>query len=348
MIEPATASTIQLAAQRLRRGGLVVFPTETVYGLGADAANPKAVAKVFDVKGRPRFDPLIVHVASPEAARQLWTSCPDAAQRLMRTFWPGPLTLVLPKTKQIPDLVTAGLPTVAVRMPDHPVAAQLLQLVKRPIAAPSANRFGHTSPTTAAAVHEELGKAVPMILDGGPTRVGIESTVVTFDDGQPVVLRPGGGTGEQLTAVVGPVTVRARGAGPEASPGLLGRHYAPSTPLYLLDRPDPATGVGQWRAATGRIGALLLAPLTVAFPVAAAEVLSQRGNLVEAAANFFQALRRLDQAHVDCIIATPVSEHGLGRALMDRLSRAASGWARVEGHGLLIADRAEERSNVSI
>ncbi|MBI4341653.1 MAG: threonylcarbamoyl-AMP synthase [Candidatus Omnitrophica bacterium] len=347
MIRPADRRAIEEAAQRLRRGGLVAFPTETVYGLGVVATTPKAVARVFAIKGRPKFDPLIVHVATPEAARALWRECPEAAQRLMRTFWPGPLTLVLPKTKQIPALVTSGLPTVAVRVPDHPVAIQLLQLVGRPVAAPSANRFGQASPTTAAAVQEELGNDVSLILDGGPTRVGIESTVVAFEEGRPVLLRPGGVTVEQLTAVAGPVTIGERRAAAPEAPGMLERHYAPSTPLYLLDRPV-AGEAGQWRAAGGRIGVLLLAPLTMAFPVSAAQVLSQRGDLVEAAANFFQALRRLDQAKVDLIVAVPMPEHGLGRALMDRLTRAAAGWARVEGHGLLIAGRAEEKDRVSV
>lgn len=326
MIVPATPPAIADSAKKLRAGGLVAFPTETVYGLGTDATNAKAVAKVFAVKARPHFDPLIVHVASAEAARKLWKATPEIADKLIARFWPGPLTLILPKTKSIPDLVTAGLPTVAVRMPDHSVALQIISAAGCPVAAPSANRFGHTSPTTAQAVEEELGPEM-LVIDGGPTRVGIESTVLAFEEAGPVLLRPGGVTLEQLTAVVGPVAVRARQQASPASPGLLDRHYAPATPLYILDRPDGIDG--RWEPASRKIGALLLAPWILPFPVASAQILSQRGDLVEAASKFFQALRKLDKEGLDCIVASPIPAHGLGRALMDRLSRASSGWAHM-------------------
>jgi len=337
----ATPSAIEDAAARIAAGGLVAFPTETVYGLGADATNPRAVARLFEAKARPVFDPIIVHVASVEQARTLWTSCPPAAEALMRAFWPGPLSLVLPKTPQVPDLVTAGLPMVAVRMPDHPVAARLIALSGRPVAAPSANRFGGVSPTTAEAVDEELGEAVDCILDAGPTRVGIESTVVAFEGGRPVLLRPGGVPLEALTSIVGEVDIGARRAGPSASPGMLERHYAPRTPLYLLAPTDARAGhapAGQPLAAQ-RIGVLSLTPQGLPCPVAAAEVLSVSGDLVEAAAGLFQALRRLDQRALDAILAAPVPLQGLGRAIMDRLQRASQGHAWFSGGQLYAAPR---------
>jgi len=335
MLQPADQSTIERAAAILKRGGLVAFPTETVYGLGADATNARAVARIFEVKARPQFDPIIVHVASADAAHALWTRCPEPAAALMRAFWPGPLTLVLPKTERIPDLVTAGLPMVAVRMPDHPVALRLIQLAGCPVAAPSANRFGRASPTTAAAVEEELGEGVDLILDGGPARIGIESTVLAFDDGTPVLLRPGGVTVESLREAVGPIAMRGRPAQRRASPGMLQRHYAPRTPLYLLEEAEaPADGL---LAATGTVGLLSLTPASLPVPVGHAEVLSPSGDLVEAAARFFQALRRLDQRGLDLLIAVPMPRHGLGLALMDRLTKAASGRAWIKHGTVLLA-----------
>jgi L-threonylcarbamoyladenylate synthase len=338
MIEPATDEAVERAAARLAAGGLVAFPTETVYGLGADATNAGAVARLFEVKGRPRFDPIIVHVASPQQARALWSTCPPPAEQLMAVFWPGPLTLVLPKTDRIPDLVTAGLPMVAVRMPDHPVALRLIESARRPVAAPSANRFGGVSPSTAQAVEEELGGAVDVILDGGSTRIGVESTVVAIEDRAPLLLRPGGISLEALTAAVGHVAVGERARGPSASPGLLSRHYAPRTPLYLLQEAPGAAG----RPASGRIGLLSVRPMTLPIAVAETEVLSPSGDLVEAAARFFQALRRLDGARLDLILAAPVTPQGLGRALMDRLQRAAQGTASLAADGVRLVDRGEE------
>ena len=321
-------SAIEEAASIIRRGGLVAFPTETVYGLGADATNAQAVAKVFEVKGRPHFDPLIVHVASVEEAQTLWVSCPHAAHRLMEAFWPGPLTLVLPKTDRIPDLVTAGLPTVAVRMPDHDVAFRLIQLAGCPIAAPSANRFGGVSPTTAQAVREELGESVEFILDGGPTRVGIESTVLGFERERAVLLRPGGVPLEALQRVVRRVTARQTDPTRPASPGMLARHYAPRTPLYLLEDAFVARRFdAPFQVAKGAIGLLALKSVPHAAGLAHVEVLSHTGDLVEAATRFFQALRRLDALSLDVIIAMPVPEHGLGLALMDRLRKASVGKA---------------------
>ena len=335
---PLTARSVQEAAGVIRRGGLVAFPTETVYGLGADATNPEAVAKIFDVKGRPQFDPLIVHVASIAQARSLWANCPEVAERLMRRFWPGPLTLVLPKRPVVPDLVTAGLPTVALRMPDPPAVRRLIEQALCPIAAPSANRFGRASATTAQAVEEELGSAVDLILDDGATRIGVESTVLAFENDHPVLLRPGGIPLEALTEILGEVELwQGRSSRPQ-SPGMLERHYAPRTPLYLLDETqDPRSLEGDWTA-RGKVGLLSLAPVKRS-GFAHVEILSPTGDLVEAASRFFQALRRLDGAGLDAIVATPIPKRGLGLALVDRLTRASSGGASVVEGILRIMDR---------
>ena len=231
------------AAALLAAGRLVAFPTETVYGLGAHALDTAAVARVFDAKERPHFDPLIVHVAEPQQAVRLTSSFPPFAQRLAEQFWPGPLTLVLPKSDVVPDLVTAGLPNVALRVPSHPVAQSLLRQSGLPIAAPSANRFGQISPTSAAHVASQLGDRIDYILEGGDCDVGLESTVLYLVTDPPMLLRPGGVTQEELEAVIGPLDVITQTTGgdnqPQASPGLLARHYAPRTPLRLVEQlPD--------------------------------------------------------------------------------------------------------------
>ena len=257
----------------------------------------------------------------------------------MQAFWPGPLTLVLPKNPLIPDLVTAGLPTVAIRMPDHPTARRLIELTGCPIAAPSANRFGHPSPTTAQAVEEELGPAVDLILDGGPTRVGIESTVLAFEKGRPLLLRPGGVPLEALTEVAGEAIVRGSVSSFPLSPGMLARHYAPKTPLYLLEEASlrPLAVTGGCRHGMEKVGLICLAPLAKATGFAHVAILSQTGDLVEAASQFFQTLRTLDALGLDAIVAAPIPQRGLGLALMDRLQRASSGRALVvEGQLQLI------------
>ena len=334
------ACAIDAAAEIVKRGGLVAFPTETVYGLGADAMNARAVAMVFQIKGRPRFDPLIVHVASKEDACTLWMSCPDIAHRLMDAFWPGPLTLVLPKSERIPDLVTAGLPTVAVRMPDHPVALQLIRWAACPIAAPSANRFGGVSPTTAQAVREELGESVELILDGGPTRVGIESTVLGFERERAVLLRPGGVPMEAIQQVAGELTVARGIAAQPYAPGMLSRHYAPRTPLYLLEEcSGQAVFAVPVSPMKGRVGLLTFRPVADSSRFALVEVLSHTGDLVEAAANLFQAIRRLDAGGLEAMVATQAPEQGLGVAIMDRLQKASQGFARVVEGQLVLTDR---------
>lgn len=324
-IATPTADAIARAAERLRTGGLVAFPTETVYGLGANAFDERAVARVFEVKGRPHFDPLIVHVSGAECVPQLVIGFPAAAKKLAERFWPGPLTLVLPKAGIVPDLVTAGCPTVAVRVPDHSVARALLREAGCPVAAPSANLFGRISPTTAEHVREQLGEAVDLILDGGPCRVGVESTVLRIVDDRVLLLRPGGVTLEELEAVIGPV---ATAHGPQqpaeeaglVSPGTLPQHYAPRTPLVVQEVRSAECGV---RSGGGGVGLLAFREPADASGFVAVEVLSAGGDLREAAARFFAALRRLDAAGLELIVAEPLPEQGLGRALNDRLRRAA-------------------------
>ncbi len=312
-------SDVARAGRLLREGGVVAFGTETVYGLGADAFNTNAVARVFDVKNRPKFDPLIVHIAERSWLSRLTNEVPDIAEKLIDRFWPGPLTVIFPKIRAVPDLVTSGLPTVAVRMPDHPLAVQLIEAAGTPIAAPSANPFGRLSPTCAEHVAEQLGGQIDYILDGGPCRVGVESTVVQVDDHRVGILRHGGITVEQLEEVIGRVvdgqTVVA--SGPAESPGMLPQHYAPSTRLKVVD------DLAAWATSESKVGLLSLQPPEDSTRFAVIEVLSPSGNLVEAAANFFSALRRLDAAAVDLIIAKPFPEAGLGRALNDRIQRAS-------------------------
>jgi L-threonylcarbamoyladenylate synthase len=316
MIEPATPAAIARAATLLRDGDVVAFPTETVYGLGADATNAAAVARTFAIKARPSFDPLIVHVDGAPMLALVAPPLPPLAARLVERFWPGPLTVVLPKTERIPDIVTAGLPSVAVRRPDHPVARALLAAAGCPIAAPSANPFGYVSPTCAAHVEAQLGDQLPMILDGGPCRIGVESTIVSFTGDPPAVLRAGGVPVEAIEALIGPLRLAADEPLPSA-PGQLPRHYAPRTPIEIVDHP------GAVRPAARRDAALLLpapAPDTEGF--ACVETLSPDGDLAVVAAALFAAMRRLDAGGYRRLVAVAVPDAGLGRAIMDRLRRA--------------------------
>jgi L-threonylcarbamoyladenylate synthase len=312
---------IDEAAGLLRSGGLVAFPTETVYGLGANALDERAVARVFHVKARPRFDPLIVHLGSFEGLNALTGSVPEAAERLAERFWPGPLTLVLPKAQAVPEIVTAGLPTVAVRVPDHPLALELLGRAEVPVAAPSANPFGRVSPTTAAHVVEHLAGDVDLILDGGPCRLGVESTVVSLAGPRPVLLRAGGVALEELEEVLGRLDVAPPLDDPDRpapqAPGALASHYAPRTRLRIARRAEVEPG--------GRAVGLLAFGPGRPRGFAAVESLSERGDPLEAAANLFRALHRLDRLGLEEIVAEPVPERGVGRAVMDRLRRAAAG-----------------------
>jgi L-threonylcarbamoyladenylate synthase len=311
----ATEQDIVSAAEVIREGGLVAFPTETVYGLGANALDTVAVSQIFELKGRPRFDPLIVHVASSDELQALVERVPQAAMDLIARFWPGPLSVVLPKRACVPDVVTAGLPSVAVRYPAHPVARRLIELAEIPIAAPSANTFCSVSPTTAQHVVDQFGDRLSHVLDGGPCEVGVESTVVSFLEDQPVLLRPGGVTAEQIEAVIGSLRILTGNASQPTSPGQLPRHYAPSTPLELTNDP-PRRGL--------RVGLLTFGPPSSRTGFAAIEVLSERECLREAAVNLFAAMRRLDVLELDYILARPVPETGLGHAIMDRLRRAST------------------------
>lgn len=315
MVEP-TAASITEAAASLRDGRLVAFPTETVYGLGADATNERAVAAIFEAKGRPQFNPLISHVLGADDAKRFvdWN---DMAGKLAARFWPGPLTLVLPRAKgsTISLLCTAGLDSVAIRAPSHPVAQALMRATGRPIAAPSANRSGAVSPTRAEHVAESLGERVPLILDGGPCLVGVESTVLDLTTSPPTLLRPGGATREAIEGVIGPIAVSdalPTGTAARKSPGQLESHYAPSRPVRL-DATTVSPDEGLLAFGTDvPAGAMLTTNL------------SPSGDLAEAAANLFAQMRAMDRPGIARIAVMPIPDTGLGLAINDRLRRAAA------------------------
>ncbi|MGB8908117.1 MAG: L-threonylcarbamoyladenylate synthase [Candidatus Cybelea sp.] len=309
----AGPESIAQAGQALRSGGVIAFPTETVYGLGALAFDPLAVARIFEIKGRPHFDPLIVHVLDREMLGRVVAEVPRVAERLIERFWPGPLTLVLRKQPEVPGIVTAGLPSVAVRMPSHKVARALLKEVGAPLAAPSANPFGGLSPTRAEHVASGLGERVDLIIDGGTSEHGLESTIVALEP-EVVLLRPGAIPMEAIEELAGRL---ARGrAGPPRAPGGLPHHYSPRTPLRLI---DPQVVPAHERQLAGALS------LSEAFDgYAAVRILSRDGNLREAAARFFEALHQLDSLALERIDAQPLPENGLGLAMMDRLARAAA------------------------
>lgn len=345
---PPNAENLRRACEDLAAGRLVAFPTETVYGLGANALDPMALARIFEVKRRPFFDPLIVHIADRASLETVCLPGDDCAARLMDRFWPGPLTLVLPKTPAIPELATSGLPTVAVRMPDHPVALELIRMAGFPLAAPSANPFGRLSPTSAAHVRDQFHAGIALILDGGPCPIGVESTILSLAGETPMLLRAGGIPREEIEAVIGPIGIagpmgiRASPSGPgigttaapdrDASantvriqpqaPGQLPGHYAPRTRMRLV---APGAGLpgGIESLRTGWLGFRGVPGGSFV----AAEVLSPAGSLREAAANLFAGLHRLDRLGLDLILAETVAEEGLGAAIMDRLRKAEAGSA---------------------
>jgi L-threonylcarbamoyladenylate synthase len=301
------------AAGLIREGKLVAFPTETVYGLGANALDAVAVRKIFLAKGRPETSPLIVHVSSIEMARELAAEWPEAAEKLAAEFWPGPLTLVVLKSKQVPDEVTAGLPTVALRQPDHPLAAMLITQAGVPIAAPSANRFGSLSPTTAEHVIAGLGEAVDLVLDGGATRVGIESTVLSLAGPQPVLLRPGMITREEIEERIGPVEVAARGgSGPHASPGMHARHYSPRTPMVLNREGDYLPG--------GRVAYLWLYNPDES----AAYAVEMPSTPAEYGATLYDTLFHLDAMGFDYLVVERPPDWPEWEGILDRLKRASA------------------------
>jgi L-threonylcarbamoyladenylate synthase len=326
-ILPPTDENLRRAGECIARGGLVALPTETVYGLGADAFDARAVALVFEAKARPSFDPLIVHVAAIEGVDKVADASSAKARVLMETLWPGPLTLVLPRREAVPDIVTSGLDTVAIRLPAHPVARAIIAYSGTAVAAPSANPFGYLSPTTAEHVARGLGGKVELIIDGGPCAVGVESTVLDMTVDPPHILRPGGMTAEAIEAVIGPID-RSRAleaaSARAASPGLLENHYAPRTTLRLFD----AGGIASVRP-EGKAAALILSPVSSAALAATAgrfelaRYLSPTGDLVEAAAGLFAALHELDLGGFDEIWAERAVDRGLGPAINDRLYKAS-------------------------
>lgn len=330
---PADPSSIAVAAAALAAGGLVAFPTETVYGLGGDAFNPAAVARIFAAKGRPAEDPLIIHLADLADLRRVTPNLSPAAAMLAEQLWPGPLTLIVPRGPAVPYSVTAGRETVAVRLPAHPVARALIAAARTPIAAPSANRFGHTSPTSAAHVLADLDGRIDFVIDGGPATIGVESTVLDVSGPLPTLLRPGGVSLEVLRELLGEVALggRAATAGGQLAPGMLDRHYAPESTLHLCVGTPAAcrawmrNQVAAQIAAGHRVGlllpdedAVLLADLDVDI-----EILGPAGDLSVIASRLYAALRALDSRRPALILARDFGEGGIARAIRDRLTRAA-------------------------
>lgn len=310
-----TGTDISIARGLLQKGDLVAVPTETVYGLAGNALNVDSVARIFEVKNRPSFDPLIVHIHDLTQLSKYVMNVPPQAERLAKHFWPGPLTLLLRKRSIIPDLVTSGLDTVGVRCPKHPMTQSLLKTLDFPLAAPSANPFGFVSPTKASHVIEQLGSKIKYVLDGGPSAIGIESTIVGFENNKTIVHRLGGIAVEEIEDVVGDVEVINT---PTAlkSPGQLKSHYSPSKKMFVADLTKAVEMVDLQRVA--------VLSFKEDYKATHQAILSPGGDLTEAAKNLFDALRRLDKLPVDLIIAELVPEEGIGRAINDRLRRASA------------------------
>lgn len=318
MILKNSRENIEAAANEIIAGEIVAFPTETVYGLGADGLNPTAVAKIFEAKQRPSFNPLILHIASHDQLKELVNIESDKVYKLINHFWPGPLTLVLPKKEIVPDIVTAGNPTVAVRMPKHQIAEALIEACGKPIAAPSANQFGFLSPTTAEHVEKQLGGKVNIILDGGKSDVGVESTIVEVTEDKVWLLRHGGISLEQLREVCDSVEVKKIDSDKPNAPGQLFQHYAPKIPMKFISDFSPNEFEGK------RVGGLFFKENNTEIGFAHVEFLSQVGDMREAAANLFFHLHELEEKELDLILVEPVEEKGLGIAIMDRLVKATN------------------------
>lgn len=311
---------IQEAAAHLRAGALVAIPTETVYGLAGNGCNGDAVAAIFLTKNRPQFNPLILHVADLEAAAALTQGWPPLATTLAKAFWPGPLTLLLPRNENVPDIVTAGSPLVAVRIPQHPLTLKLLHAIDFPLAAPSANPSGYISPTQAQHVDAQLGDRIPYILDGGETTVGIESTIIGFDDAEnPLLYRKGGLALDKIEAITGPLRPAQTADHKPETPGQLAKHYAPQTLLLAT------SNIHKLRVqyAHKKIGILAFRAPQPDVPAEHQIVLSPQGNTAEAAQKLFAAMRHLDALELDLILAEYAPENGLGPAINDRLDRAS-------------------------
>jgi L-threonylcarbamoyladenylate synthase len=310
---------VDTAALHLQADKVVAIPTETVYGLAGNALSEKALATIFQVKNRPQFDPLIVHIADTAQVSRYATDFPEKAQQLAAEFWPGPLTLLLPKNNIIPDLCTSGLSRVALRIPNHPLALKLLKKLSFPLAAPSANPFGYISPTTAQHVADQLGDKISYILDGGACQVGLESTIVGFEADEAVVYRKGGLSIEAIEAVIGKVRVMQHSTSQPAAPGMLKSHYAPRIPLMLGNLDELLK-----QAHPQQIGILSFRKKYIQLPDSQQIVLSETGNYAEAAQRLFAALRYLDSLPIRIIFAELLPEEDLGRAINDRLRRAAA------------------------
>ncbi len=308
---------IQHAQDLLKEGKLVAIPTETVYGLAADAFNPAAVASIFEAKNRPHFDPLIVHLYDKSQLGEICKNIPDIFYKLYKAFSPGPITYILCKTDKVPDLVTSGNPTVGIRFPQHPLTRELLFESQLALAAPSANPFGYVSPTTAQHVNDQLGERLPYILDGGPCEVGIESTIIDLSTETPVILRLGGLAKEGIEEITGPVEIQTSSSNPKA-PGMLSSHYSPGKKLLIGDIDNLLKEFEGQDIAT-----ITFQRKLENLPSEKQKVLSQKGDLKEAATNLFKSLRELDRADVSIIIAEKFPETGLGLAINDRLKRAA-------------------------
>jgi len=309
---------IKSAAAIIRGGGLVAFPTETVYGLGADGLNPVAVAKIFEVKNRPTFNPLILHIENKD---RLYTVCEIPSEKvndLIEEFWPGPLTLVLPKKPNVPEIVTGGLNTVAVRMPDNLIALELIKESGTPIAAPSANLFGQLSPTRAGHVQKQFGDKIDMILDGGKCSVGIESTILLIEQEEITLLRPGGIPLESIREVIGEIKLYPKKSDRPNAPGQLAFHYSPQTPILMLT----VENIEKYK--DEKIGAIFFKGNDSKFNFIKEIILSPAGSLSEAAANLFSTLHKLDDLQLDCILIEPFPQEGLGVALMDRIQKAVA------------------------
>lgn len=315
---------VDQAVALLEAEEVVAIPTETVYGLAGNAFSVKAVSGIFEAKNRPSFDPLIVHVADKNSIKEVVQNIPKELDTLSRHFMPGPLTLLLPKNEKISDLVTAGSPLVAIRIPQHPLAKALLQRLSFPLCAPSANPFGYISPTHAEHVEAQLGEKIPYILDGGACEVGVESTIVGMEEGKVTIFRKGGIPVEALEALIGPVQVKTHSSSNPKAPGMLKSHYAPQKPFVIGDIPLLLQKYNQTTSEKEKkVGVLSFKQTYSNISAAYQRTLSPMGDLREAAQNLFAAMRYLDEIDVDVIIAELLPEEGLGRAMNDRLKRAA-------------------------
>lgn len=311
-----TGTDIGRAKKLLEAGELVAIPTETVYGLAANAFDAQAALRIFEAKRRPSFDPLIVHTSSLERVGDFVKEVPEVAHKLAEAFWPGPLTLLLQKNEKVPDLVTSGLPRIAVRIPRHVLTLQLLQELDFPLAAPSANPFGYISPTTARHVEEQLGEQIPYILDGGPCEVGVESTIIGFEGAKTIIYRLGGMSVEELVPYCSELMLMPHSSSNPQTPGQLKSHYAPRIPVTIGNLTEMLTRFDKNEVA--------VLSFRDHYPEVRQFILSPAGDLLEAAKNLFKALRELDKMPVKHILAEEVPDYGLGRAINDRLARAAA------------------------